>query len=35
MLGAYATNQATIQRYLSLPSLSDAKRYVFAQDAKK
>ncbi|KAG4066302.1 hypothetical protein HA402_000526 [Bradysia odoriphaga] len=29
MLGAYATNQATIQRYLSLPTLSDAKRAVW------
>lgn len=29
MLGAYATNQATIQRYLSLPTLRDAKRAVW------
>ncbi|KAJ6635354.1 Sodium-coupled monocarboxylate transporter 1 [Pseudolycoriella hygida] len=29
MLGAYATNQATIQRYLSLPTLKDAKRAVW------
>lgn len=28
MLGAYATNQATVQRYLSLPTLKDAKRCV-------
>ena len=28
MLGAYATNQAMIQRYLSLPTLKDARRFV-------
>jgi len=27
MLGTFATNQATVQRYLSLPSLGDAKKY--------
>ncbi len=31
MLGAFATNQATIQRYLSLPTLSDAKKCVNIQ----
>lgn len=28
MVGAYGTNQATIQRYLALPTLQDAQKYV-------